>query len=121
MTQKSFTNVWKDIQNIITAVDTVKTLCRKVENEIVEVTSYYVSVRSDKPKAGKIAGKIRTIKRDDFEYVWKTLVKHSIITLDHITEITGKRAVTCAILNELPYIEGECKSNRVYLKLISKS
>ena len=88
-------------------------MCQKVINDIVEVSDLRIGVISQKSKTHKT----RFISKEEFAYVWKILSSQDIYTLDPINEIIGKRAVTCAILAKLPYVEGTCNKNRVTLTL----
>jgi hypothetical protein len=91
---KSFEEVWKDVQTVCKTRKQIETICQKSVNEIIEANSHVIKVSSHRSKKHKV----RVIPKEDFEYVWEILSKEDVCTLDQITKIIGRRAITCAIL-----------------------
>jgi len=109
---KSFEQVWDDIRRILQNKSEVKTLCKGIKNKIMGVEQNAIIVKSE------MTGNERVITKSDFEYVWNQLIiSGSINSLDKLSKIRGRRAITCAVLALLAYIEGECNLGRVRLKL----
>jgi hypothetical protein len=44
---RAFGQVWLDVQKVLQGKDKVPTLCRKINNSIVEVTPDYIVVKSE--------------------------------------------------------------------------
>lgn len=116
--QRLFVDVWKEIQETFKERETVETICQKSKNDVIEVTSEFITVRSHNPKGGKPIGDNRKLTKEHFHYVWDTVERENKVYLDDLTKFVGKRAVICAILSELPYYQGECESRRMVLKKI---
>jgi len=107
---RTFEDVWRDIQSTLRAGQHVKTLCQKVKNEIVEVNPDGIKVRSER------TGAIRTVTKEDFEHVWATLSDlEEFHGLRSVNRIIGRRAIACAIMSRLPYVDGECVQGMVRL------
>ena len=110
---KTFEDVWHDIQIALKTKQPVPTICRTSVNDIIEVSPNGIRVSSRRSKTGKV----RSVSKDDFKYVWKILSTEGICTLDNLPKIIGKRSITCAILGKLRYIDAECDRGRISLKL----
>jgi hypothetical protein len=67
--KKDFEEVWLDIQKALQNRSRISTLCRKVDNLIVEVTPDYITLRSELSRKGTL----RKLSREDFRYVWDKL------------------------------------------------
>ena len=110
---RTFEDVWLDIQNTLRAGQHVRTLCQKVKNEIVEVNPDGIKVRSERSRKRVI----RTVTKEDFKYVWDTLSDSGVYKLRSVRWIIGRRAIACAIMSRLPYVDGECDRGMVRLRI----
>ena len=112
---REFEQVWADIQNVLQDRKEVRTLCKGIRNDIVDVGADYVVLMSEKPVKG--VRKERFIAKSDFEYVWNKLASSGVYTLEDISGVRGRRSIICAILALLDYVEGVCDRGKVKLKL----
>jgi hypothetical protein len=112
---KSFEEVWSDIKTNLKddKRKQVQTICKKVVNDIVEIGDLGICVISERSKSHKR----RFISKEEFAYVWPLLSSQGVPTLEPLTKIIGKRAVTCAIFAKLTYVKGTCDNNHVSLTL----
>ena len=120
--RKPWAEVWKDVLAVVERLREtgIKTLCKGNLNDILEVKADHITVMSQKPLRGR--PRPRLLKEEDFRYVWERLIKKGEIhTLREIPKVRGRRAVICAILSHLPYIEGYCEKRKLILKLNFKN
>jgi len=110
---RNFEEVWFDILKVVRGREKISTICRGIKNIIVKVTPEEIIIRSELSKKGTL----RKLRKEDFEYVWEKLVKQGVYGLDDVRGIIGKRAIVCAILSLLNYVEGNCVNGRVNLRL----
>ena len=111
--KKDFEEVWLDIQKALRHRSKISTLCRKIDNLIVEVTPDYITLRSKLSRKGTL----RKLSREDFRYVWDKLVEEGIYGLDGIRGIIGRRAIICAIMGLLSYVDAGCINGKIHLRL----
>ena len=110
---RTFEQVWIDIHKILQDRTEVRTICKGIRNEIVSLTQDYIILKSEISRKGVV----RKIAKSDFEYVWNKMREGEIYTLDALHNIIGSRAITCAIIALLDYVEGVCRRGRVHLTL----
>ena len=111
--KKDFEEVWIDIQRVLQNKDKITTICKGVSNQVIRITPEQIVLKSELSKKGIY----RKLCKKDFEYVWDKLSKGSIYGLNDVRDIIGRRAIICAILALLDYVEGECINGRVHLRL----
>ena len=122
MVKKEWPDVWKDIRSVVSRIKNsgkeIRTLCRGYPNTVLEVTPSSIVVMSHRPlKKGEY--KPRRITEEDFQYVWSRLLeKGRIEGLNDIPKVRGRRAIICAILAMLPYINGRHEKRRLILELV---
>jgi len=96
--RKSFDDVWKDIQTVLSSKTSVETLVRKVKNNIISIEKDHIKLKSEK------TGRIRKVPRSQFEHVWNSLTDKGLyISRNHEPYIHSQ--IICAILYNLDYIE----------------
>ena len=110
---RTFEQVWIDIQRTLQDRREVRTICKGFRNEIISFTQNHIVLKSERSKKGVV----RKIAKSDFEYVWNKIREGEIYTLDAVHNIIGRRAITCAIIALLDYVEGVCRQGRVHLTL----
>jgi endonuclease III len=93
----SFGRVWIDISGALVPGLTVETLVQRVRNRVVSVGVEGVTLVSER------TGHQRTIRREQFEFVWNQLVVSGrYVSKDHQPFIHSQ--MICAILSLLPYV-----------------
>lgn len=112
--RKSFDEVWKDIQTVLSNTISVNTLVRKVKNNIISIEEDHIKFKSEK------TGRIRKVPREQFKHVWNSLTEKGLyISRKHKPYIHSQ--IICAILALLKdYIEVKHNPLTLYLKSSTK-
>ena len=107
--QKSFDDVWNDVQSALSELSSIRTLVQKGKNDIISIEKDHIKVKSEKTK------KIRKIPRLQFERAWNSLVaKGFYISKNHQPYVHSQ--IICAILSLLNYVEARQNLLTLYLK-----
>jgi hypothetical protein len=112
--RKSFDEVWKDIQTVLSNKTSVNTLVRKVKNDVISLEKDHIKLKSEN------TGKIRKVPRSQFENVWDSLADKGLyISRNHEPYIHSQ--IICAIPALLKdYIEVRYNPLTLYLKSSTK-
>ena len=97
MIDSSFEQVWLDILNFAKGKSTIKTLVKKVENDIIDIDNVSITVVSKIKRKGKRSE--RHLLKSDFQYAWALLEAKKEITLRDIgPELDWKRSIIFTFL-----------------------
>ena len=106
---KSFDEVWKDIQIILSNLSSVETLVQRVKNDLISIEKDHVKVMSEKTR------RIRKVPRSQFECVWNSIVNDGFyISRTHKPYIHSQ--IICAIFSLLDFVEVKHNPLTLYLK-----